>query len=214
MRIPRTLMLALVAMFLVVSGANAATGRISVNLIIDNSATLLAVPGAQENLRKLLYHVTKLWDRRAYRDAVVSLVTLNDPRNLFVGSAKDLRRNIDSVWPETGVVINGCSDHEAAFRQVETNVLSQNAERVEIYMLSSLIHSGQPCDEVIIDLPHPMPDGIDLSFLDGRDAKLRIYWAHHLQIPGGLDLFRRFGLKDFRLYDQATSKTALSEGLN
>ncbi len=203
----------ILTLFILPFVAKAAEGPVSINVLIDNSATLLNVADAQEVQKLLLHQITQLRKKRETRFAVVNIVSLNDPRNLFVGTPKTLLRNARSLLPKLGVVINGCMDLAGAFEQVRTNVENAQAGRVEVYIVSSMIVTGAPCDSMTINLPHPAPKGLDLAFLTERRSKLRGYWVNHLQMRPMLDAFRNAGFSDFRLFDEASSKTVLQESL-
>ncbi len=203
----------ILTLFILPFVAKAAEGPVSINVLIDNSATLLNVADAQEVQKLLLHQITQLRKKRETRFAVVNIVSLNDPRNLFVGTPKTLLRNARSLLPKLGVVINGCMDLAGAFEQVRTNVENAQAGRVEVYIVSSMIVTGAPCDSMTINLPHPAPKGLDLAFLTERRAKLRGYWVNHLQMRPMLDAFRNAGFSDFRLFDEASTKTVLQESL-
>ena len=203
----------ILTLFILPFVAKAAEGPVSINVLIDNSATLLNVADAQEVQKLLLHQITQLRKKRETRFAVVNIVSLNDPRNLFVGTPKTLLRNARSLLPKLGVVINGCMDLAGAFEQVRTNVENAQAGRVEVYIVSSMIVTGAPCDSMTINLPHPAPEGMDLAFLTERRSKLRGYWVNHLQMRPMLDAFRQAGFADFRLFDEASSKTVLQESL-
>lgn len=193
--------------------AMAAEGPVSVNVVFDNTATLLNVADAQEVAKLLLHQLGKYRKRSETKHATISLVSLNDPRNLYVGTPKTMKRSAASVLQLLGVVVNGCHDMVGAMEQVRTNVQQQKAERVELYIVSSMIHTGAPCADATVALPHPAPENLDLKFLKDRKAKVRGYWVHHLQMRTMLDAFTKAGLGDFRLYDEATSKSVLLEGL-
>lgn len=205
--------LIILSILLIVSSARAEEGPVSITILMDNSATLLNVADAQEVQRLLLHKLTQLRKKRATKNALVNIVSLNDPRNLFTGTPKRLLRNGASVLPLLGTVRNGCMDLAGALDQMRTNVEMQNPSRVEVFIVSSMIATGAPCEGMTISLPHPMPQDLDLGFLVERKAKVRVYWVHHLQMRPAFDAFRNAGLEDVRLYDEAGSRSALEEGL-
>lgn len=213
MRLCRQLLLA--STMLILSGAvEAEPQKTSINLLIDNSATLINADEGQEVVLDLLDQVTRLRKDPEMSDATVNVVVLNDPRNVFHGTPKSLHGQAQAVLPRLSRVVNGCMDFLAGLEQIRMNVDQQRPDRVEIYIVSSMIDTGAPCDDMVVELPFPLPEVIDFSFLDDVEHKVRVLWVHHLQMPYVIAAFQESGLTDYRLYDEATSRTVLREGLD
>jgi len=184
----------------------------TIQVVVDNSGTLQHAQEGAQNERQLLYHLAELRKKGAGRDALINVIALNNPRNIFEGTPSQLFKRGAELVPKLNVLKDGCSDFQGAFERVRENVRLSQAREVEVYVFSSLIHTGAPCDNAVIQLPQAAPTELDLSFL--KDAKVRFLWVHHLQKGPWLELLGRAGLRNFRLHDEEATKRVLREGLD
>lgn len=194
---------------------------VSIQVIVDQSAALQKPEEALRYEKLLLAHIAQLRKRRSTRDADIRLISVNNPRNLWVGTPRRLFLRGQEVLPRLAVVENGCADLQGAFEQVRTNLQLQRAAQVWVYVFSSLIHTGAPCDQTDIYLPQQPPKGLDLGFLGEAVSTLQFFWVHplqeepwtaFLQKQGILGRWRQ-GALEFGLHDEESTKTQLEEGL-
>lgn len=158
--------------------------------------------------RQLLFLITELRKRRAYKNAHLNIVSTNNPRNLWYGSPKTLFRNGREVLSKLGVVENGCCDLQKAFETIQLNIDLQQPKKIVVVVWASLIDVPSPCNNATVTLPQPVPE-IDLSFLVNKQTKVRFYWVHHTQLKGWLAAIRDAGLASAKVYDQETTKSVL-----
>lgn len=193
---------------------------LSVQVIVDQSALLQKPAEASKFQKRLLHHLTELRKRRGTENAEIRIVSVNDPRNLWVGSPRDLFHG-RALLPLLDVVDNGCADLAGAFEQVRTNLRLRPGAEVRVYVFSSLIHTGAPCDRSEINLPQPPPAGLDLTFLAETARALKFYWVHPLQEEPWTDFLEKQGFLErqrrgqlaFALHDEASTAKYLNEGL-
>ena len=202
----------LVALCLIFSATAQASGvERSWQIVIDNSAALQGIAEAELFKRRLLYQFSELRKDRDWRDVSTHIVTINNPRNVWVGTPRDLFKQGKLVLASIAGVKNGCADLIGALEQVKLNLELQKPKRVDVIVFSSLIHSGSPCDNVKISLPQEPPQGLELQFI--AKHKVRFLWVHHLQVRPWLKAIRKAGLGHASILDEQSTKTFLSKGL-
>ena len=191
-----------------------ADSKISIVVLLDNSAALRNDLEAEEFKKFLFFHLTELRKRHATKRARINIISINNPRNLWTGTATDLFRNGKEVLKHIPIVKNGCSDLSGAFLQIGLNLQRRPVDRIRVYVFSSLIHTGAPCDGKKIELPQTAPDDLDLSFLADRATSIRFYWVSHLQVKPWLAHMRGSGIGDVVIHDEIETRTILRQGLD
>lgn len=195
--------------------------QIAIQVIVDNSAVLAQPEQALEQMKRLFWHLSELRKHAPTRNATITIVSTNYPRNLWIGTASRLRQTGAEVLAQIAPVENGCADLRGAFEQVRLNLRRQAAQEVRVYVFASLIDTGSPCGAAEIRLPQAPPEGLDLAFLDARAKTVQFYWVHPLQVKPWFDLLAEQGLEqrakteDFNLgvYDEQETQTRLEQGL-
>jgi len=178
-------LVAAVLLGLSVTGSEAKSESISIQLIIDNSGARQGA--ADDPLKRLLFQVSELRKSRHLQNATINIVSQNQPRNLWVGTPGELFRNGREVLGKIAPVVNGCSDLVGALEQVQLNLELQKPSKAYVVGFSSLIHTGAPCEGATIDLPQPAPKNLELSFLAKPSIFVRFMWAHSLQVKPWLE---------------------------
>lgn len=191
----------------------AGSGEKTIQVIVDNSGTVQNVEDAKRQERALFWHLTELRKKSKYEDVLINVVSTNNPRNLFVGTPRQLFKHGRELLPKLEVVKNGCSDILGAFHTVKQNILLSRAKEAEVYVFSSLIHAF-PCENVVITLPQDVPAGLDISFLKEAKSKVTFFWVHNLQVRKWLSFLQQSGLEKFALLDEEGTKRILREGLH
>ena len=209
---PAKLFLPACALMLLSSSVLSASSTKTIQVIVDNSGTLQHVQEGLRSEHRLFYNLTELRKKSSYREALINVISLNNPRNIFEVTPNQLFRRGAELVPRLNVIKDGCSDIVGAFERVKENVRLKGTTDVEVYVFSSLIHTGAPCDNAVIELPQEAPKDLDLSFL--KNAKVRFLWVHHLQKGPWLELLSRSGLLNFQLHDEEATKRVLREGLD
>jgi len=202
-----------VALLVSHSSGHAGTNGRSIQLVVDNSAALQGAEIAESLKRQMSFHVSELRKRSEFKTARVHIISINNPRNLWVGTPVELFRNGAGVPGQIAVVQNGCADVLGALDQLLLNVELERPERVDVYVFSSLIHTGSPCDKVTIELPQPVPKNLDLSKLAKENIRVRFYFVHPLQVRPWAEAIRQAGLKSWSIHDEETTRTILRRGL-
>jgi len=208
------LALALVAMVAVmVHATRAEQNKYLIIVVLDNSAALQGVDLAEGLKKQLLFQVTELRKKSELRQAAVRIVSVNNPRVLWSGTPMELFRNGGALLSRIGVVKNGCADILGALDHVRLIIELEQPVRVDLYVFSSLIHTGSPCDKVSITLPQPAPEQLDLSFLSNEKTRIRFYFVHHLQLRPWHEMLKRIGLKNASIHDEESTRALLQKGL-
>lgn len=173
----------IIVSFMLVSGAVTAQADKLIQIIIDNSGTLQNHEQADFAIRGFLGLKATEFRRSEFRDATVHIVTTHDPRTIYEGPARGLSRAITPlILPEVKFQQEGCNQLDEAINRMSRNVASRSATEVEIYVFSSLIHTGAPCVDVDLDLPQAVPSTIDItSLMPQQTTVLHFLWAHRLQ---------------------------------
>jgi hypothetical protein len=185
----------------------------SIQVIVDNSGALQNAGVAEPLKKQLLFHVTELRKSREFKTARVHVISTNNPRNLFVGTPVDFFRNGAGLLSSIATVQNGCADLVGALEQAKLNVELDRPSEIDVYVFSSLIHTGSPCDKVTIELPQQAPKDLDFRWLTAENIRVRFYFVHHLQVKSWLEALRAAGLSAAAIYDEETTRTVLQKGL-
>jgi len=204
--------LAALLVLLAGSYASAEQPAFTIQVITDNSGTLQNAEDAKKHEKALFWHLTELRKKRKYKDAIINVVSVNNPRNLFVGTPKQLYRHGQELLPKLQPIRNGCADIAGAFQAVRQNIELSDAKEARLYVFSSLIHAF-PCEDVVITLPQDVPANLDLSFLKNTKSELFFFWVHNLQVGKWLPHLKQAGVKNFQLQDEEGTKRVLREGL-
>jgi hypothetical protein len=203
---------ALVLLGFVGGDGHAKPESISIQFVVDNSGARQGA--ADDPLKRLLFHLSELRKSRHFQNATINIVSQNQPRNLWVGTPMELFRNGREVLGKIVPVVNGCSDLVGALLdQVQLNLEMQKPSKAYVFVFSSLIHTGSPCNEVTIELPQAVPKNLDVTFLAKSEISVRFLWVHSLQVKPWLEAVRKAGLSNAQIMDEETTKRFLQKGL-
>jgi len=181
----------------------------SIQVILDNSGTNYYINNTPETIKYtelLLFNLTNLRKDKDKKKSMIHIVTLNSPKNIFVGTPKDLMRYGNEVKSYIKPIKEGCSDLFSALQQVQTNIKNLNPKKSELIIFSPLIITGDPCNNVSINLPQKTPNNIDLSFFKENSTKLFFYWVHYKQYPEWSSFLEKNYSEDYLIYDIPTTK--------
>ena len=209
-------LLAIAPCFLFAGSSAAVAGeppQTSIQVILDDSAALQESTDAEKFKKQLFHQLTLLRKKRATRDARIDVISVNNPRNRWTGTPTSLFRDGQPVLDLMGTVENGCSDYLGALDQARLNIEQSRAEVVRVYIFGSLIHTGNNCDGVKIELPQPAPNELNASFLSGEDTIVRVFWANHLQVRPWREAMVIAGLHDLVIFDLVSTQSELERGL-
>jgi len=212
----RNLAITLIISLTVVSAVSpsiAAEPSRTIQVVVDNSGTFQNVKNAIVQEKTLFWRLVELRKRSGFRNVIINVVSINNPRNLFVGTSHQLWKNGSDLIPKLAVIPNGCADLVAAFEQVKANIEMNRATRADIYVFSSLINTNTPCQNITVNLPQKPPENLDLSFLKDTGSKLTFFWVHSLQVREWHPYLQKAGLDHVRLYDEEGTKRILRERL-
>lgn len=182
----------------------------TVQIIVDNSPALMQRAEAEIAQRQLFYRTWKLKRRRATRNTTIDIVSTVNAQTRWHGTPKALGRDGASALGATSIIANGCPNLLGALDQVRINLELQQPRKTHVIFFSSLIHA-YPCADKTIALPQPVPDGLDLSFLNREGVRLTLLWVHPLQKSAWLTALQNAGLRNFQLLDPAATKALLQE---
>ena len=178
---------------------------VSFQVLIDNSAAMQDQEEASQTIRLFMHQLAELRSKSSSRKAAISIISINNPRNLWHGTPRELYRNGKEVLKKIATVENGCSDIAGALEQARMNLESLKASKAYILVFSSLIHTGSPCDDSVITLPQAAPE-LELSFI--KEMDVRFYWVHHLQRKPWMEMLKKH-ISSFQMHDQETTKAVL-----
>lgn len=167
-----------------------------IQIVIDNSGALQNSETGQRTQSAWLQLISREMQRGAGRNNLVHIVTTHNPRTVWEGRGSALLRSYKLlVEPEIKQVTDGCNELGAALKRVRQHVARNLADEIEIYVFSSLIPTGAPCDKIRIQLPQPVPATIDLrSLIQPELTRLSFLWAEENQEVVWADFIERSGM--------------------
>lgn len=192
----RKLTITLGFLFTVICTNATADSRKLVQIVIDNSGALQNSETGQKIQFAWLQLVARDMQRGAGQNDLVHIVTTHNPRTVWEGRGSTLLRSYKLlVEPEIEQVPDGCNELGAALTRVRQHIARSLADEIEIYVFSSLIPTGAPCDKVRIQLPQPVPATIDLrSLIQPELTRLSFLWVEENQEVVWADFVERSGL--------------------
>ncbi len=186
--------------------------KVSIQVIVDNSAALQNQKEAANAKKRLFFLLSELRKKRGFRNAAVTVISTNNPRTLWKGRPKDVFRNGAELLSKIEPVENGCSDLVGAFGQARDNLAIERPDKKVVIVIGSMIHTGVPCEKKTITLPQDAPRNLDLGFMN--DTKLILHWCHALQKSPWVRLLRHQRIEDVELHDEASTLAVLKKGLS
>lgn len=190
--------LAMLVLFFVFSGSAFAQSAppIEVFLIVDNGAGHQFTKESDAVRQGLFRQLVEMGRNKQRRNAKINIITTVRPRIVWAGKPFDIEDHAESIEQKISYDGKGCTDLVGAFQQIDLGLRSTTAKEVWVFIWSSLIDTGRPCDLSSVKLPQSPPSSIDFSGLAANKMIKRIFFlgVHHEQYKTWFPALERVGM--------------------
>lgn len=166
------------------TAAQAETYKRLVQIIVDDTGALQdeVDPGSYSTARETFSNFVSGLSSRYGRDTLVIVTSQYGARNVWSGEARMIRRSSQNQGLQNFIQQSwgGCSDLIRVFQLLEDNIYLYPAEEYEVIFFSSLIHTGDPCEQVNFSAEMELPAEFLTKLKDfhGRfKPALGFYWV-------------------------------------
>lgn len=178
--------------------------------IFDDSGAAATLNADDTKLIKqtVLWQLGKI-GKGVWKAATLTLISVHDPRVLWQGRLRDIKRNGAELAELTTAQSNACADQIGAFALAASLLQQKMTDSALVIAVSPLVHA-QPCDDPIT-LPQDVPDGVPLAAFARRGVAVRLLAAHHLQKLRWSQALQAAGISNSQVLGIEESKALLRE---
>ncbi len=157
---------------------------LNIQVIIDNGVGLQEPGKFRPVMDGLLSALYGAGANRKFRDGRVEIITTasadkyGTAQTVWSGTVLELNRRYGEIQESVSHIPAACTDLERAFNEAKRNIARSTADRIWVFSLSSLIHTGRPCQDVKISLPQPVPPKVNLGALVADDRVERLVFLY------------------------------------
>jgi len=155
-----------------------------VQIIVDDTGALQDEldPGSYGTARDVFSSFLASLSSRYGRETLVIVTSQYGARNVWSGEARMIRRASQNAGLQNFISQpwGGCSDLVRVFRLLEDNIYLYPAQEYEVIFFSSLIHTGDPCQQVNFSAEMELPEEFLTKLKDFHaryNPTLGFYWV-------------------------------------